>query len=102
MIYQRRGRELQQRSDGPVESRDVSQRQRPRRFLVPGDDRLQEADVLTYVARDVGQSVEKQAPDARRVGVEADEDRLEVRVARGSVDLAVDMHVVSQHVPRVV
>ena len=69
---------LQERADGVFEPGDVGEGVLGGGVLVAGEDRLDQRDVFANMAGHVGQPVQEQAPDPRRVGVEADEDVLEV------------------------
>ena len=68
----------------------------PRRRLRRRDDGVEQGDVLTDVAGDVGEAIEEQT-DPGGVRVEPDQNFFEVWVARGAVDLAVHVHVVTPH-----
>ena len=80
----------------------MRQREVGRGRLVAVDDRLEQGDVFPHVARDVGQTIQEQAPDPRRMPVQSDQDLLEVRVSRRAIDLPVHVHVAAQDLTRIV
>ena len=74
----------------------VRQGQCGRRFLVAGDDGLQQGGVFADMIAHARQPIQKQAPDSGGVRIQAHEDVLEMGVARGVVDLAMNAHILAQ------